>query len=447
MEVNQLKFKINDFCYEYDKLKSNDFLVYNDKFDIGIPLPLLGKGEYIIRLDSDILSCKNLELNHQSDLYLCYRAYLLKISPNRYQLHIVVINTQSMVIYDIDTHIILKDDNLDALTPYQKSNHVKRPEICDSQSIPTYKKKDVDDNRNNDYRIEIETKINDGIDDTFLKKTNAIRFKHFKQFRAHWIIFKSMFNVAPVLTPIGGMLYTQLLLIGLMVILGIEASVIQHVVPSGWFNIVLQIIALIIPYMIMEWVVSPVLIRIAQKIWADYKGVTIVNDYATQSYFKEVTPQYVRRLNDIVEFENDPNVAHRLYECIDLEQSYDNTLMIDHTQYGQIVDQVPRSGELSPKHLAMKNHVLSEEINESDVDDFMDIITNYHEAKANLEYQREYDKYDEVFSKASHHQTSPLDQSLHDISDTLKCYNDEIEQLMQDKMKDTNERIEKSQHH
>ena len=231
-----------------------------------------------------------------------------------------------------------------------------------------------------------------------------------------------------------------------MVVLGIEASVIEHVVPSGWFNIVLQIIALIIPYMIMEHIITSMIIVFAQRIWSDYKGVTIVNGYRAQSRFKEVTPRYVRRLNDIVEFENDPNVAHRLYECIDLEQSYDYTFVIDHTQYGQIVDQVPRSGELSPKHLAMKNHVLSEEINKSDVDDFMDVIMNYHNAKANIEYQREYDKYDKAFGKAIQNQTSPLNRSLDDMNNTLKCYSDEIDQLMQDKMKDTNERIEKSQH-
>lgn len=440
MEVNQLKFKINDFCYEYDKLKSDDFLVYNGKFDIGRTIPLLGKMNGIIRLDRDILSCTHLEINHQTEPYRFHRAYLLKCRPNEYQVYIVVIDKQSMEIYDINTRLRLKYRNGSEWIPYQHSNHVERPEICDTQSIQEHNN-DKTNNAHDDCRIEIETKINDGIDDTFLKKTNAIRFKHFKQFRAHWIIFKSMFNVAPVLTLIGGMLYTQLLLIGLMVVLGIEASVIQHVVPLGGFNIVLQIIALIIPYMIMEHIITSMIIVFAQRIWSDYKGVTIVNGYRAQSRFKEVTPRYVRRLNDIVEFENDPNVAHRLYECIDLEQSYDYTFVIDHTQYGQIVDQVPRSGELSPKHLAMKNHVLSEEINKSDVDDFMDVIMNYHNAKANIEYQREYDKYDKAFGKAIQNQTSPLNRSLDDMNNTLKCYSDEIDQLMQDKMKDTNERI------
>ena len=150
-------------------------------------------------------------------------------------------------------------------------------------------------------------------------------------------------------------------------------------------------------------------------------------------------------LNRIVEFENEPYVAHRLYEYIDLEQSTTSQFTIEHAREGKIKESlyspIGQDEDLSPKHRVMANRVISDELTLFDVKKIQSVIKEYRKTKENIEYQREFYKYDKLFAEKQHESESKFVEEFEKINKELEYYYQELEDLKQEKMKDIEKKI------
>ena len=153
-----------------------------------------------------------------------------------------------------------------------------------------------------------------------------------------------------------------------------------------------------------------------------------------------------KTLNQVVEFENDRGTAHHVHEFIDIKRSSKDYFIVKTTGLGRVVDKCINNhinGQVSPKHLAMKQHVITEPLTKEEHTSIINIIHDYQNAKQTYCESKTYRYYDEMFAKG--HQTSNnsvYEQSLDEVQQHLKSFDDEIEQIMKSKLKENQDIVD-----
>lgn len=259
-------------------------------------------------------------------------------------------------------------------------------------------------------------------------------------------IFKSLKHSFSILTLI--LIYTYIH----MFILALEFSVIGTTFILRQFigdHVISEFLAFIIGlgvgYFIYNNIITRLLIVCLQYIHRNKLhniNVNVMPDWLHEETKKE---RVLDELNRIVEFENEPYVAHRLYEYIDLEQSTASQFTIEHVREGKIKESLYSPNEqdedLSPKHRVMANRVISDELTLFDVKKIQSVIKEYHKTKEKIEYQRDFYKYDKLFAEKQYESESKFVEEFERINDELEYYYQELEDLKQEKMKDIEKKI------
>lgn len=172
-------------------------------------------------------------------------------------------------------------------------------------------------------------------------------------------------------------------------------------------------------------------------------------DLAHAVFHNEKYEPILTKLNTILEFENDNHVVHRLYEFLDVKKSTSEFLFIDYGNKDKIIERFngdeSQHEMLSTKQQVMVSNVISDEINVQELGDILNIINRYNDTLNELEYQKEYAKYQEIygnsFKKASHLDSEYI-RSLSEIHDDLEKINQDIEVMKKSKIKDTQSLVE-----
>lgn len=266
--------------------------------------------------------------------------------------------------------------------------------------------------------------------------------------RRHRILpfIKESFNYASVFSLIPLFLYIQLFFATLGWSVDGITFMLHQSTNHHTFSDLLSIIAGVFAgYVIYNRLVTRLCIELIGYVDKRINQLDNKIESTTLGYLNEdaIQVQKLNELNRIVEFEKEPHVAHRLYEYIDLEQSTSSKLTIDYTSMGRIAEQVNAQGDthLTPKQQAMVNHVISDVLDMKDIEKIQSVIHNYHQTRENIEYQREYNKYDKLFSENQYESENRFVEEFDKITDKLNQYYQEMENLKQEKMKDTDEKI------
>lgn len=135
-----------------------------------------------------------------------------------------------------------------------------------------------------------------------------------------------------------------------------------------------------------------------------------------------------------------------MHEFIDLKQSTETQLIVDHSHMGRIKDSVNENrddNQLTAKQLAMRNYVISEPMALEDIDDLQYVIHEYQETKRQIEYQQEYQSYQDAFKEnLGKNQDSKMMKSLNELHDDLEKFNQNIDNIKKMRIKNTSQRID-----
>ena len=175
------------------------------------------------------------------------------------------------------------------------------------------------------------------------------------------------------------------------------------------------------------------------------KSINLANAFNYNDKYEPI----LTKLNTILEFKNDNHVVHRLYEFLDVKKSTSEFLFIDYGNKDKIIERFngdeSQHEMLSTKQQVMVSNVISDEINVQEFEDILNIINRYNDTLNELEYQKEYAKYQEIygnsFKKASHLDSEYI-RSLSEIYDDLERINQDIEVMKKSKIKDTQSLVE-----
>lgn len=264
---------------------------------------------------------------------------------------------------------------------------------------------------------------NDG--ETFTGRMKRLKHQSFKTLRMPFIVTSRFYKYAPEMSSSLTFIAFMTLIMAYVNAVNGMVVLLTHIFPYDIPPINL-ILGLTLPYIISEYIIMPILISITSRFYREDEH---------QNYQDQLN-----QLNRIVEFENDPNVAHRMYEFIDLTQSNKDTLVIDYQKQGAIqseilVQKLSDDTELSPRQLAMKHYVMTEPMTNEELNNIVTLIKSYQETKTKLDYQRAYEENAKAFSKGQHEINTPLQTSLDKLNDELESYRREIDSVLQDKMK------------
>lgn len=282
--------------------------------------------------------------------------------------------------------------------------------------------KDNDNELDEPFKENVDIR-NDG--ETFTGRMKRLKHQSFKTLRMPFIVTSRFFKYAPEMSS--ALIFMAFMTLIMAYVHAVNGMVVllTHITPYD-IPLINIILGLTIPYILSEHIIIPALINIASRRYL--KG-------ESQNYQDQLN-----QLNRIVEFENDPNVAHRMYEFIDLTQSNKDTLVIDYQKQGAIqseilVQKLNDDSELSPRQLAMKHYVMTEPMTNEELNNIVTLIKSYQETKTKLDYQRAYEENADAFSKGQHEINTPLQTSLDKLNAELESYQREIDSVLQDKMK------------
>lgn len=205
---------------------------------------------------------------------------------------------------------------------------------------------------------------------------------------------------------------------------------------------IMFIIAFILTYLTSSVVLS-IILKVDNEGFKNKMIEYYKSDDASESRHSK---QALKTLNTIVELEHDANVAHRLHEFIDLKQSTETQLIVEHSHMGRIKDNVNENrddNQLTAKQLAIKNYVISEPMALEDIDELQYLIHEYQETKRQIEYQQEYQSYQDAFKEnLGKNQDSKMMKSLNELHDDLEKFNQNIDDIKKMRIKDTSQRID-----
>lgn len=234
----------------------------------------------------------------------------------------------------------------------------------------------------------------------------------------------------------------------------IDLVPIHDSVHGSVVELVLSMIVLLIDGMILKFLYNKfwdrLIIRInLAKIRVREKSLRKNINLADAFRYNDKYEPILTKLNTILEFKNDNHVVHRLYEFLDVKKSTSEFLFIDYGNKDKIIERFngdeSQHEMLSTKQQVMVSNVISDEINVQEFEDIFNIINRYNDTLNELEYQKEYAKYQEIygnsFKKASHLDSEYI-RSLSEIYDDLERINQDIEDIKNSKIKDTQSLVE-----
>lgn len=259
-------------------------------------------------------------------------------------------------------------------------------------------------------------------------------------------IFESVKDTFSILTLILIYTYIHMFILALGCSVNGTTFILRHLIGNHVISDSLGlIIGLGVGYFVYNSIITRLLIICLQYIHRNELHNITVNVTPDWLHVETKAERVLDELNRIVEFENEPHVAHRLYEYIDLEQSTSSQFTIEHTREGKIKESLYTPNEqdedLSPKHRVMANRVISDELTLFDVKKIQSVIKEYHKTKENIEYQREFHKYDKLFAEKQYESESKFVEEFEKINNELEYYYQELEDLKQEKMRDTEKKI------
>ena len=168
-----------------------------------------------------------------------------------------------------------------------------------------------------------------------------------------------------------------------------------------------------------------------------------INDAFKPNLDRRLIPT-TSEFNEIYEFENHPYQSFRAYEFIDIKRSNEHQIALDFRHMGQIVKSISTKEEatilkyensnVDPRKLAMVNHVSSEKMTFEEIEKVEALIKNYHETSNSLKYQKEVKKYDKLYtSHSSEKNQTKFQESLNEVEDELREYEEELQTILKGK--------------
>lgn len=350
--------------------------------------------------------------------------------------------------------IVIKDDESDDIIyihtdlPTEDESHCTPPYMVKMSEYDTDTSDEIEEPQEEPLQetIEIRSHGRQSTDDeefTYASDLEKIKDRH-----ALFIPFigKTFKHVNGVFGLIGLIAYVHMFFIVMNLSVGASSTAVRNILGSHFISdITGLVIGLIMTHIVYSRVITRFIIKVAQKISYEIKEKNPQKSFFFDSVAEVKRKNAINYLNDIVEFENEPYVAHRMYEFIDLEKSTENELTLDYTKLGHITEKIKyehtHDEDLSPKQQVMVNRVISDEVTDEDIQKFQSVIKEYHDTKSEISYQREFYKYDKLFAEKQHTSDSHIVEEFDKINEKLNEYYQEMEELKQEKMKDIEERI------
>lgn len=413
------------------------------------------------------------------------KSLYLSVDPNEVDLHTPYgEETQNAVRYDNASYQLMTDD--DNTLKLEVNGHViSNNDILNI--VPTYEKRDSDiyvtldvyDIDSNDkvfqfyvslpfrsdditslpigYRNENETEMFSNNENTIYtydielapvspKRTieddlNDIKGGSFKTLRLFGVLFQHFVDNFNAGATLAGNVLVFFLLPGLL------SSWVSHIFDVGTASplaIIVFVIGLGLMYILYEKVLTDMTIEIYQE--SSHKMANYFSEFLNDDdwIYSPKTRNAMHTLNAIVELENDPNVAHHIHEFIDVSKSTERHLFIDFGAYGSIIERVNidvEDSDLTAKQFAMRNHVVTEPMSHEELLNIQSLVKQYQDTISNIEYQRDYERYDEAFKNKTMSRKTQLEKSLDTLNQDLKRHDEELEQFKQAKIKDIDNRI------
>lgn len=353
--------------------------------------------------------------------------------------------------------IVIKDDESDDIIyihtdlPTEDESHCTPPYMVKMSEYDTDTSDEIEESQELQEEplqetIEIRSHGRQSTDDeefTYASDLEKIKDRH-----ALFIPFigKTFKHVSGVFGLIGLIAYVHMFFIVMNLSVGASSTAVRNILGSHFISdIIGLVVGLIMTHIVYSRVITRFIIKVAQKISYEIKEKNPQKSFFFDSVAEVKRKNAINYLNDIVEFENEPYVAHRMYEFIDLEKSTENELTLDYTKLGHITEKIKyehtHDEDLSPKQQVMVNRVISDEVTDEDIQKFQSVIKEYHDTKSEISYQREFYKYDKLFAEKQHTSDSHIVEEFDKINEKLNEYYQEMEELKQEKMKDIEERI------
>ena len=149
-------------------------------------------------------------------------------------------------------------------------------------------------------------------------------------------------------------------------------------------------------------------------------------------------------LNEIYEFENHPYQSYRAYEFIDIKRSNEHRILLDFEHMGRVskcittekeadILNTKHQSKVDPKELAMVNHVSSKIMTYDEIETVSAMIKEYHKTLNSLRYQKEIEKYDDLYASHSEKGRTKFQDSLSEVEKELEKCEHELQNILKRK--------------